>query len=166
MSAKDRLSRDQRRKAQLAALARRAKRRPIATPYSGRKYQQDKWVPQTYATERAVYEVILITERQLTNDQVREAFGRLIEHLRGSLPAPVAADEPETLFQLGREVDYLVWNIRRHWRTLFEEQGPVAREDLIGILRTLLYSIQTHALHTGRARGYVSFLYHFMQQRW
>ena len=43
-----------------------------------------------------------------------------------------------------------------------EEAGPVDPKDLVGILRTLLHSIEAHAWHRGPERGYVSFLQEFM----
>jgi hypothetical protein len=161
--AKDRRSRDQKRKAKLTE---RAKQHDRANPqpYTGTKYQADRWVPHVYRTERAVYEAIVQSQGRLTNEQVREAFVRLINHLRAGHAAPLPADDSAPPFTAGGEVEFLVGNIRRHWRLLFEEQGPVAHQDLIGILRTLLNSIQAHAWHTGPSRGYVAFLSDFMRR--
>jgi hypothetical protein len=77
---------------------------------------------------------------------------------------PLAAEnEPEAPFAAGQEVEFLVENIRRHWQLLFREQGPVHRDDLVGIFRTLLHSIEAHARTTGRGRGYVDFLSSFLR---
>jgi hypothetical protein len=54
-----------------------------------------------------------------------------------------------------------VWNIRRRWGIAFEQSGPVGSDDLIGILRTLLYSIIAREWHTGPDLGYVAFLAKF-----
>ena len=163
MSGKDRRSHDQKRKAKLS---KRAAKQPPAepTPYSGAKYRADRWAPQVYETELAVYETIRLSGRLLTNAQVKTAFVQLIGQLRKGVPAALPDGEPEVTFAAGNEVEFLVWNIRRHWRILFQEKGPVSKEDLIGILRTLLYSIEAHAWNTGVARGYVSFLEDFMQR--
>jgi hypothetical protein len=57
-----------------------------------------------------------------------------------------------------------MWNIRSHWTLFFEDEHAVAVSDLIGVLRTLLNSIEAHEWHTGRDRGYVAFLDDFMQR--
>jgi hypothetical protein len=162
--AKNRRSHDQKRKAKLAKRAERGGLDADIEPYSGRKYQADHWVPHVYQTELGIYEAIRLSKRLLTNDQVKAALIQLIKYLRDGHPAPLAETDPEVAFEAGKEVEFLVWNIRRHWSLLFQEQGPVPSHDLIGILRTLLYSIQAHAWHTGPSRGYVAFLEDFMQR--
>lgn len=163
MGVKSRLSRDQKRKAKLAE---RAKKRPVSESlaYSGTKYQADRWTPHVYQTELAVYETIVLSDRRLTNSQVEAAFIQLIGRLRAGLTAPLQEEEPEVIFVAGSEVEFLMWNIRRNWRILFQEQGPVSTGDWVGILRTLLNSIEAHAWNTGRHRGYVHFLQGFMQR--
>lgn len=160
---KDRRSHDQKRKAKLA---KRAKRQPShePEPYSGRKYQADRWVPHVYQTELAVYETIKLSNRRLTNDQVKAAFVGLIYHLRAGQPPLLPEGEPDRSLAPGSEVEFLTWNIRRHWGVLFREEGPVSPDDLIGILRTLLYSIEAHAWNKGPDRGYVRFLESFLER--
>src|SRR5262249_43939449 len=97
--------------------------------------------------------------------QVRTALEQLIGELRQGMPPLFPEGAPELPFQAGREIEFLIWNIRRHWRLLFEEEGRAPTPDLIGILRTLLHSIQAHAWHTGRDRGYVHFLERFLEGR-
>jgi hypothetical protein len=161
--AKDRRSRDQKRKAKLTERTRR--RGPVESlAYHGTTYQADEWVAHVFETEKAVYEAIKLSQGHLTNEQVREAFVQLIEELRKGQPGPLADGEAEVVFSAGKEREYIVWNIRRHWRILVEEVGPVAVDDLIGILRTLLGSIEAHGWNTGPGRGYVSFLVGFMER--
>jgi hypothetical protein len=62
------------------------------------------------------------------------------------------------------EVDYLIWNIRLHWRLLVEKIGPVRSDDFVGILRTLLYSLEAHAWNTGEKRGYVEYIEGFLDR--
>src|SRR2546423_2789022 len=117
--AKDRRSRDQKRKAKLAERNRRqAPAEPLA--YHGTKYQADRWVPHVFATEKAVYEAIKLSQGHLTNEQVKTAFVQLIEQIRSGLPGPLPDGEADVIFAPGKEVEYLIWNIRRHWRILFE----------------------------------------------
>jgi hypothetical protein len=160
--------RQQKRQAKLAKRARkeRTRKRQSAEPlpYSGRKYQSDRWAPHVYQTECAIYEVVMLSDRRLTNDQTKEALVHLINQLRSGVSPTLAEGDPEVPFAPGQEIDFLVQNIRHHWRKLFNDEGPVSTSDLVGILRTLLYSIEAHAWHTGRSRGYVDFLVSFMRK--
>ncbi len=159
----DRKSKDQKRKAKLAERVRKqVKNPPLA--YAGKEYKGREWVPHMYRTERGVYEGIIASGRTLTNSQVEAAYTALIAHLRSGQPALLPEDAAPVEYAAGRETEYLVWNVRRHWGLLFAEKGPVAVQDLIGILRTLLYSMDTHAFNTGPERGYVDFLYGFLGQ--
>jgi hypothetical protein len=160
--AKDRRSKEQKRKAKLTA---RTERRPEAEKlaYSGRKYQADAWVPAVYETELGIYETIILSRQRLTNKQVETALMELIHQLRDGLPPALPADAGNLAFTPGQEVEFLMANIRRHWGIFFEEQGTVQTSDLVGILRTLLYSIQAHAWNTGPDLGYVHFLKRFME---
>jgi len=163
MASTDRKSHDQKRKEKLAKRAERLADQRDIRPYSGTKYQQEKWIPQVYETELAVYETILASGQTLTNEQVRQGFIQLIKQLRDGVPAALPDDAPKIVFSSGHEIDFLNWNIRRHWRMLFNDKGPVAMDDLVGILRTLLHSIQARGWHTGPSLGYVAFLQEFMQ---
>jgi hypothetical protein len=161
MCARDRRSHDQKRKAKLAKRAEKQESTGV-TPYSGRTYQSSAWTPHVYATESAIYEGIVQSQRRLTNEQVGKALVQLVLGLRKGLSPIPTEGEPEVPFAEGNEVAFLVWNIRRHWGLLFQERGPVATDDLIGILRTLLNSIEAHAWNTGPRLGYVDFLWKFM----
>jgi hypothetical protein len=160
MGTKHRLSKDQRRKDKLARRTKRQENAP--TPYSGKKYRDGHWTRHVYATELAVYETIQASGRRLTNEQAREAFVTLIKALRSGAPAELGDDEPDLEYLAGQEVPYLIWNIRAHWTDFVLDHGPVATEDWIGILRTLLYSIESHGWHTGSGRGYLAFLEGFI----
>jgi hypothetical protein len=160
----DNRSRDQKRKAKLAKKAERQSQSDRITPYEGKKYQAPEWVPHVSETELAIYETIKLSNRTLKNEQVRTVFITLIKSLRTGEPALLPEDAPVVSYAPGNEVDYLIWNIRRHWRLLVAKVGPVSPDDLIGILRTLLYSIEAHAWNTGSHRGYVAFLEGFLEQ--
>jgi hypothetical protein len=161
---KSRQSHDQKRKAKLAKRAARGTHYADVEPYTGRKYQTDFWVPYIFQTESAIYEAIRLSRRRLTNDEVKVALVRLISHLHAGNPPRLGEADSEVLYTAGNEIEFLVWNIRRHWGSAFDEHGAVSANDLVGILRTLLYSIQAHGWNTGRSRGYVAFLVDFMEQ--
>lgn len=165
MRAKD-AHRQQKRQAKAAKRTRKERSSQPAgsapTPYSGRKYQTDRWAPHVYQSELAIYEAITVSGGRLTSKQVEVALVRLINDLRRGVPPAQQDGEPEVPFAAGQEVEFLVWNIRRHWRELFDDEGPVSRDDLVGILRTLLHSIEAQAWNTGPHRGYVDFLVSFL----
>jgi hypothetical protein len=163
MSAKSRLSRDQRRRAKLAA---RAKKRPTIEElaYRGEKYRGEGWTAVVFQTEVGIYEAYMILERRLTNKNVERALIDLIGRLRGGVAAPLSEGEKEIRLDEPSPEDFLIWNIRRNWTIYFEKSGPVATHDLVGILRTLLYSITAHAWHSGPTRGYLHFLEGFMEE--
>lgn len=158
------LSRDQKRKAKLAERNQRRQKSAEPFPYSGRKYQAAAYVPYIYQTESAVLAAYLDSGRQLTNEQVRQAFVQLIERLRHDSPAAVAEVEADEQAAPGT-VDDVVLRIRRSWGRLFTEREPCSRNDMVGILRTLLYSIQAHAWNTGPSRGYLAYLEKFFSDR-
>jgi hypothetical protein len=161
---KDNRSHDQKRKAKLAKRAKKEARDEGPTPYSGRKYQAPEWVQHVYSTESAIYETIKLSNRSLTNKQVEAALVAIIEHIRAGNPALLPEDAPVVTYTPGSEVEYLVWNIRRHWRLLVEKVGPVHTDDFVGILRTLLFSLEAHAANTGEQRGYVHFIEKFLDR--
>ena len=157
------LSRDQKRKAKLAEREKRSRAVEVFTPYSGHKYYSDHWTPVVYATERGIYDVILESKRALTNAQVGRALELLIDHLRSGGPPAIGNEEAAVPFSTGNAAECVFYNIRRSWRQMIDEGRVVAAADLIGIARTLLYSIEAHGSKTGQARGYVAFLEDFLQ---
>ena len=163
MSAKNQLSRDQKRWAKLARWGQtKTKAEYEVTPLSGQRYQADAWIPHVHATESAIYEVIQLSGRRLTNDHVKTALTRLAQQLRRGKLATLPADLPEMPFSLDQICEYVIWNIRRFWTDLVARHGTVRGDDFVGILRTLLHSIEARAWHTGPDLGYVAFLEDFL----
>jgi hypothetical protein len=96
-----------------------------------------------------------MSDRTLTDDEVEAALERLVVQLRqGPLPEP-SDEEPE---------DLIVWNIRRNWRDLEARQDLPGREDLIGVLRTILGSLETWRSQSMHSQGYLRFLEGFLKQ--
>lgn len=134
-----------------------------AKPYRGSKYQDPYWATPVFHTELGIYQTIQVSEKQLTNRDVKAAITELIRELNtGESPLP-ANDVPTASFNPGDPVPFLMARIRDNWKALFDAWGQVDREDLIGILRTLLNSIEAHAAHSDPERGYVAFLDGFLR---
>src|SRR5271166_2346436 len=113
MGKHDGLSRDQKRKAKFKKRAERS-RKHESLAYAGGKYKTDEYAPIFFRTEVGIYESYVMCDRELTDD--------------------VTVTE-------GSEEDLIIANIRRNWRILEEKGSLPGRDDLIGILRSILHSI-------------------------
>jgi hypothetical protein len=161
---KKRLSRDQVRKAKLAERARKnLKHQPESLAYTGNTYKKDEYLPIVLSTETGIGEADAVSHKRLTDRHVREALEEMVLAMRdGSLPdydpsAPlryVAGEEP-ALVQL---------MIRRNWSMLFEGFPHPGKDVLVGILRTLLNSINTFTTPAPGSRGYLTFLAGFLKK--
>jgi hypothetical protein len=163
MAKKDRRSRDQKRKAKLAKEARRARGTTSSLAYTGNKYKTEEYVPLMFRTELAIHEADVMTGRELTDQAVRGALEKLVIQLRrGALPPPDRRDEVQHV--KGQEEDLLLWNLRRNWEILFDEGQTWGQTALIGVLRTILGSVNTWSSPSARSRGYLQFLEGFLKQ--
>jgi hypothetical protein len=153
----DHRSRDQKRKAKLKKrLARSTQHESLA--YHGGKYKTAQYVGILHRTEVGIHETNVITRRTLTDDQVEHAIETLILQMReGPLP-PM----PEEIS--GTEEELIILNIRRNWMGHAETHPLPGREDLIGVLRTILSSLETWRAKSMESRGYLHFLEGFMKQ--
>ncbi len=137
---KDRRSRDQKRRAKLAK-KRQKSRKAVSLAYMGEKFKTEELIPTLMHAEIGIYESYVITDRKLTDSTVVTALETLIKQLRaGTLPAISDTDEVE--YNLDEEQDLVVGNIRRNWERHFEEEWQPPKDKLIGILRTILGSIE------------------------
>jgi hypothetical protein len=160
---RDRRTKDQKRQAKLKDRERRRPQRAPGLAYSGAEYRKPRWVPLVFATEVAVYETLVMSDHELTNTQAQSAFTDLVFALRAGKPPVLSPDEPDAGYGAAGWAAILIWNIRRAWTDHFDRHGPVHREHLIGVLRTLLYSIEAHA---SRSRGgYLGFIERFLTSR-
>ena len=159
MAKNNRLSRDQKRKAKLKKRAEKSRRHePLA--YAGKKYKTEQYVPAVYRTELGIYESYAMSGRTLTDDEVEEALEDLVLRMReGPQPATTDPDASPS----DAEEGVLIGNIRRNWRYLAEEGAHFTREDLIGVVRTLLHSLAFWRSHNMHPQGYLHYLEGFMK---
>jgi hypothetical protein len=158
----DRLSRDQKRKAKLKKREDRS-RKHESLAYHGKKYKTEKYVPILHRTEIGIYESYVMCDRELTDDEVEEALERLIVRMRSkALPLPSATNR---LTISGNENDDLIiWNILRNWQILTSRDQLPGRDDLIGILRTILHSLEIWRAQSLHSQGYLQFVEGFMKK--
>jgi hypothetical protein len=115
------------------------------------------------STETGIGEADAITGRALVDRHVREALESLVLAMReDSLPA---YDPAAPLRHVpGEEPALVALMIRRNWSILFESAPHPGKDVLIGILRTLLSSIETFTTPAPGSRGYLTFLAGFLKR--
>lgn len=160
--AKKHLSHDQKRKAKLARRASKAP--PVETlAYSGNKFKTPEFSPVFLHTETGIYETFVMTDRKLTDADVQAALRELVLRLRqGPLPPLEETDRVEVI--AGQEKELIIRNIRRNWDYMHESGIKVGRESLIGVLRTLLGSIEVWRTPSAQSRGYLHYIEGFLKK--
>jgi len=142
-----------------AKLAKEKKRNPAAAPsliYRGTKYQTDEFTQLVYATESGIFEAHEESGRRLVDRDVTVAIETVIRRLRKN--APLKAETlPDSQDEGDAEV--LIRAILAHWEPL---GSMYSREQRIGVLRTLLGSIEIWSQRGPSRRGYLSFLEGFL----
>jgi hypothetical protein len=160
MSKKSRLSRNQKRQQKLAKRERR-EASDSALSYTGNRYKKADFVKPLYETEMGIYEAFVVSGRELVDDDVEDALEDLIGALRERpvaeliFPMPGDDSQPE---------GWVPTTILPHWQRMLEVQTLPARDDLIGILRTILGSLGTWRSQSASSRGYLNYLEGFMMK--
>lgn len=161
--AKDRNTRDQKRKKKLQERKQKA-RQTESLAYLGKKYQTDELVPTWMNTEIGIYETYVITDRQLLDETVVAAIERLIRQIRaGTLPP--RGDTFEVHYEAGREEELVIESIRRSWDQHFAEEWQPPRDKLIGVLRTILGSIAKVRAPGPRSQSYMRHIEGFLTKK-
>jgi hypothetical protein len=160
--AKKKLSRDQKRKAKIAKKANRHEPH-LDLAYKGNKYKTDELTPVFFEAELGIHQADVATNRALTDQTVAKALTTLILQMREgplpNLPKTLPLGETEESVQ-----DLIIFNIRHNWNDLFETAPRRGKETLIGVLRTLLGSIQTWRTPSPQSRGYLAFVEGFINK--
>ena len=160
---KDRRSRDQKRKAKLAKRNRKA-RQSVSLAYLGEKYKTDELVPIWMQTETGIYETFVMTDRKLLDQTVVTSLEKLIMRLRaGTLPP--FTDDNEIQYEVGQEEDLVIENIRRRWELYFEDEWRPPKDKLIGVLRTILGSIEKVRSPGPRSQSYMRHIAGFLTKK-
>jgi hypothetical protein len=163
MSKKNRLSRDQKRKAKLAKQAQKTRARMPPSPlaYAGNKYKKDEYLPLVAEAEMAVHEVDVVSGKRLRDRHVKAALEQLVLQMREGRLEPL---DDALRLQEGGEAEAITVNIRRHWEAMSEEAGTFSKDEQIGVLRTLINSVETWTSPNPESRGYLSFVEGFLKE--
>jgi hypothetical protein len=132
-------------------------------PYKGGKYRTAEMVPLHLATERGIMEAFHVSGKKLTDAEVVRALERLVRELRsGRSPLPEPA--PAWPTPQGTEEDLILSLIRNHWQAIDQASGLPERDTLVGVLRSVLGSVDTWTTAGSESRGYLHYLQGFMHQ--
>jgi hypothetical protein len=139
----------------------RAGESPLA--YAGNRYKRPDLLPVHLETETAIFEAFTITQRAFTDYDVQYALESLIGRLRrGDLP--VVEDGDEIVVGKRSHTDFITERVLVRWQILFETNARPPRDDLIGVLRTILNSIGVWKTVSRQSRGYLSYLEGFLKK--
>lgn len=130
-------------------------------PYYGNKYKQEKYTLAMMEAETGIYETYVMTDRKLTDWDVEAGLKHLIKELRSGSYQP-AEELEEMEVETGEEKELLCWAIKRNWDELFTEQPRHSNSELVGILRTILASIETWSTPSPNSRGYLNYIEGFL----
>jgi len=161
--AKDRRSRDQKRKNKLAKKTQK-QQQSVSFAYMGNKYKADELIPLWMETETGIYETYVMTDRKLLDQTVATALETLIKKLRAGTLPPLM-DDADLHYESGHEEDFVVENIRRRWASHFEEEWRPPREKRIGVLRTILGSIEKMRSPGPRSQSYMRHIAGFLTKK-
>ena len=160
MGKKDHLSRDQKRKAKLKKRAERSRTHQDLA-YSGSKYKTDAFAPIFYRTEVGIYESYVMSERELTDDDIRSAIEQLVIQMRRGPSRrrtnPTSCASPTATRTSSSSATSAGTGMSWKSRGAF-------RDDLIGILRTILNSISIWSSQSMHSRGYLHYIEGFLKK--
>ena len=159
--AKDRRTREQKRKAKLT---KRSKSFPKSSSlaYTGDKYKKDELIPLLMKAEIGIYESYVMTNRELLDQTVASALQKLIKQMRsGKLPALDSMGDM-IIQEDSQGADLVTINIRRGWELYFEEKWKPPLEQRIGVLRTVLGSLETMRSPSLHSQSYLRYIQGFL----
>jgi hypothetical protein len=160
---KDRKRERKRKKKKLAEKKRKAYLAE-SLAYMGSKYQTEELMPTWMHTEVGIYETYVMTDRKLLDETVFSSIEALIRQLRaGTLPP--FPDTDEIHYEVGREEDLLIENIRRSWANRFTTESKPSKDKLIGVLRSILGSIKKVKSPGPRSQSYLQHITGFLTKK-
>lgn len=154
---------EKKRKKKLAEKKRKA-RQTESLAYMGEKYKKDKLIPTWMHAEIGIYQTYIVTDRKIIDQTVIAAIERLIRQMRAGALPPLT-ETAEIHYEVGREEDLLIENIRRAWAAHFATEWRPPRDDLIGVLRTILGSIEKVKAPGPRSQSYMRHIEGFLTKK-
>ena len=156
-------SHDQRRKKKLAEERRKA-RQNQSMAYMGERYKTDNLIPTWMHTEIGIYQTYIMSDRKLLDQTVVLALEKLIGMMRAG-PLPPLPETAEIHYEVGREEDFVIESIRRSWATHFATEWKPGKDDLIGVIRTILGSIEKVRSPGPKSQAYMHHIAGFLTKK-
>jgi hypothetical protein len=161
---KKKLSHDQKRRAKLAKKAAKSPK-PVSLAYDGNKYKTDELIPLFHNTELGILQAYNASQKRITDHTVRHALENLVLQIRqGSLPPLPVTDIIQAQAGELADQELVIDFIRRKWQVLADTDFVARRDDRIGVLRTLLSSIETWSSGGKESRGYLAYIEGFLKR--
>ncbi len=140
-----------RRQAREHAKPQRRAEPPLPQACHANKYKPAEHLEPMFCTERGIYRAFVASGRVLCDLDVRNALEGLIGDLhQGDLTAAMATSD-----------DLVSQMIRSSWEEMPDLPPP---DDRVGLLRTILGSIEVWSTPRANSRGYLSYLEGFMRK--
>ena len=134
-------------------------RNPTLLAYHGNKYRTEALTRPLMEAEIGIFQADAISGRRLTDRDVQQRLAAFIEMLRHGALEPIDTEGPLLIDEV-QEADSMIELIRGNWQRYFADHPHPGRDNLIGVLRTILGSIERH--RSSNARGYLDFLAGFL----
>jgi len=160
---KDQRKLDKKRKKKQEEKKRRA-RQGQTLAYTGNKYKTDELVHTLMHAEIGIYETYVMTDHKLVDRTVAAALETLIRQLRTG-PLPPLSETNEIHYEVGQEESFLIDNIRRRWAAHFATERQPPKDKLIGILRTILGSLETMKSPGSQSQSYLKHVSGFLTKK-
>ena len=162
MSTKKQREKDKKRKAKQQRNLRSKKKESLA--YSGMKYKTEELVPFIFITENAIHEAFVISRRVFTDHDVRKALETMIGGIRQNRlsVSKETGMEAKRRQSAGNADQLIACNILFHWRMFFKTKYRPGRDKLVGVLRTILGSIDVWGSVNPKSRGYLEYIEDFL----
>lgn len=154
----------ERKRREKAAKQRRRERESESLAYMGEKYKKDKLIPTWMHAEIGIYQTYVVSQRKLVDKTVISALEKLIRLIRARKLPPLP-ETKEIHYEVGREEDLLIENVRRSWRQHFATEWRPPTDDLVGVLRTILGSIEKVKSSGSYSQSYLKHIEGFLTKK-
>lgn len=121
----------------------------------GKNYRTEKYVEYIFHAEMGVLQAATILS-DLTDGEVLSALRKLVARIRSD-GLPRYREQPMDTEGL------VAWLVVQEWERLFQRSGRLSRQDMVGVLNTVIESAEAH-VSTPRRRSYLNYLKKFMKR--
>jgi hypothetical protein len=152
----------QQRKAKEKELEKRRKRQPLAI--ASDEFKKPRLAQIWLETEIAIHEISVVTGGSISDQTVFAAVERLVLQMLAG-PLPPLEVETSLSWEKGKEDDLLIENIRLHWVALLQPGMSWSKEDFIGVLRSILGTINIKKSALPHSVSYLRYVAAFLEHK-